>query len=278
MRYDFTDIAYIIPIRVDTEDRIKNLNSLISLLSITTTRPYFIIINDDSSPDKEHLKKIKWKYTDFCDIYFLENKKPFNRSLCFNKGFEIMERNNIKRDCIVCGDTDVFIKPEFIFEGYRNIKQNNIKCVFPNNGFFIDVKGSPKENFLSNLDFKILEKELPDFSELKMLYNKNNITVMHNNYKSGCVMFSTSSYKNINGYNPNFWGWGYEDDELVLRMEKLNIKYLRNNNNLAIAWHMSHPGTIKAANPFYQYNHDLCAKVQEMSSDDVARYITSWKI
>jgi len=278
MRYDFSDIAYIIPIRIDTLDRVKNLNSLLSLFSINTTRPYFLIINDDLEPDKDLLKKIKWKYTSYCDVYFLENKDSFNRGLCFNKGYDILQKNNIKRSCLVCGDTDVFIKPEYIFEGYKNIKQDNFKCVFPNNGFFIDVKSNTRDTFLNDLDFNILESQLPDFKELKMLYCDKDISVMHNNYKSGCVMFSTDSYKEVNGYNPNFWGWGYEDDELVNRMEKLDTKLKRINDEKAIAWHMSHPGTVKAANPHYQLNHDLCKKVEHMTNEEVAQYITTWTI
>ena len=36
-------------------------------------------------------------------------------------------------------------------------------------------------------------------------------------YFGGCVLFTTEQFERVNGYNPNYWDWGYEDDDLFYR-------------------------------------------------------------
>lgn len=51
-------------------------------------------------------------------------------------------------------------------------------------------------------------------------------------YFGGVTMFPTNIFEEINGYSNKYWGWGYEDDDLLFRCEEkvitLNKKYLRN--------------------------------------------------
>jgi len=51
-------------------------------------------------------------------------------------------------------------------------------------------------------------------------------------YFGGVTMFPIESFEKINGYPNEYWGWGYEDDELLRRCMKngleLNSEYKRN--------------------------------------------------
>ena len=42
-------------------------------------------------------------------------------------------------------------------------------------------------------------------------------------YFGGIVSFSTSQFQCINGFPNNYWGWGGEDDELMLRVKEVCI-------------------------------------------------------
>ena len=44
-------------------------------------------------------------------------------------------------------------------------------------------------------------------------------------YFGGVVSFSGKDYERINGYPNTFWGWGGEDDEMQLRLEKCHIQW-----------------------------------------------------
>lgn len=48
-------------------------------------------------------------------------------------------------------------------------------------------------------------------------------------YFGGVTMFPTQMFESIDGYSNKYWGWGYEDDDLLLRCRKNNIPL--NNKN-----------------------------------------------
>ncbi len=54
-------------------------------------------------------------------------------------------------------------------------------------------------------------------------------------YFGGVTMFPTEVFESIDGYSNKYWGWGYEDDDLLLRCKKadvsLDTKYFRNIGN-----------------------------------------------
>ena len=43
-------------------------------------------------------------------------------------------------------------------------------------------------------------------------------------YFGGVTMFPTEAFEKINGYSNKYWGWGFEDDDLLLRCIKKNIQ------------------------------------------------------
>jgi predicted glycosyltransferase involved in capsule biosynthesis len=60
----------------------------------------------------------------------------------------------------------------------------------------------------------------------------NNERELFDTYFGGVTMFNVKDFKKINGYSNKYWGWGYEDDDLLLRCIKnnldLNTLYLNN--------------------------------------------------
>lgn len=43
-------------------------------------------------------------------------------------------------------------------------------------------------------------------------------------YFGGVTLFPIKDFEKINGYSNKYWGWGFEDDDLLLRCKKKNIK------------------------------------------------------
>lgn len=48
--------------------------------------------------------------------------------------------------------------------------------------------------------------------------------VSFDEYFGGVTLFPSEIFKNINGYSNKYWGWGYEDDDLLLRCKKNSIE------------------------------------------------------
>ena len=72
---------------------------------------------------------------------------------------------------------------------------------------FHDVDMLPQNADYSYTDIAHLASRAEQF-EYKMPYSS---------YFGGVTMFSNEKFRNINGYSNNYWGWGAEDDDLLLR-------------------------------------------------------------
>ena len=100
-----------------------------------------------------------------------------------------------------------------------------------NIGFEIANKNNKKYNFFVFTDIDIL----PDKILSNYYFNKINgigcLGIRGTRYESNncftgtCVSFNKESFKKINGYPNNFWGWGGEDDCIHIRcnINKINF-------------------------------------------------------
>ena len=62
-------------------------------------------------------------------------------------------------------------------------------------------------------------------------YEKNNIKHFFGFYETigGIYYIPKNIYQKINGFSNKYFGWGKEDNDLLLRIQKYNIKIDRNN-------------------------------------------------
>lgn len=58
---------------------------------------------------------------------------------------------------------------------------------------------------------------------LHLATNFNEDREMFDTYFGGVTMFPIETFEKINGFSNKYWGWGYEDDDLLLRCEKNNV-------------------------------------------------------
>ena len=42
-------------------------------------------------------------------------------------------------------------------------------------------------------------------------------------YFGGITMFPIDLFKKVNGYSNEYWGWGFEDDDLLMRLTEQNV-------------------------------------------------------
>jgi hypothetical protein len=134
---------------------------------------------------------------------------------------------------------DYFLKKSIpLFDKYLNnykvvvIEQNNDfkfnRGILLNIGYDI-FKNNTKYIFTHDVDLN------PFTSTIKNLYNKsvkkNSIMGIYTSYcdtLGGIIKMRTSTFKKINGFPNNFWGWGLEDIELQNRAETFNLKITKN--------------------------------------------------
>ena len=62
MKHDLSNICYMIHVRVDIPERLRNLEIVMEYYHQTCTDVQFVIVNDDKQPD-QRLRRLYEKYT-----------------------------------------------------------------------------------------------------------------------------------------------------------------------------------------------------------------------
>lgn len=73
--------------------------------------------------------------------------------------------------------------------------------------------------------------DIPLHMATNLIGTKNFKRIVFDQYFGGVTLFPMNLFEKINGYSNNYWGWGYEDDDLLHRCQHfdipLNVKQLR---------------------------------------------------
>lgn len=258
--------------RRDVDDRFRNLEMVVKFYRENSQNLQIAIVNDDKELDKD-FKRLCKQYD--CKGLFMENPDVYWRTKAFNEMSKILDV-----DYLIAGDTDVIIDPKYLLKSKEmfNTEYEALGIVYPYNGMFIHLKQPMFEKFA--IDQSLVD--LLDKSQtLKPIpYDQDdNFLVAHNQSKGGMVMFYKQAFLDCNGYNPNFKGWGYEDDEILSRFQKMGFGVARVEDKDAVAWHLPHENTIREKHPYYDNNRRHSDFVCGASKwEELETYIWSWTI
>lgn len=272
MKTDLNNIGLMIHFRRDVDDRFRNLEMVVKFYRENSENLQIAILNDDKELDKD-FKRLCKQYD--CKGLFMENHAVYWRTKAFNEMSKVLDV-----EYLIAGDTDVIVDPVYIKQAKEmfNIPYQAVGIVYPYNGMFIHLKQPMFEKFAVDQSlFDLLEKS----QALKPVpYDQDeNFLVEHHHSKGGMVMFCKKAFSDCNGYNPNFKGWGYEDDEILARFKKTGFDICRVENKDAIAWHLPHENTVREKHPYYENNRkhfDFVCGCQDLGK--LRQYINSWEL
>lgn len=246
---DLKDVTFIIPIKLDSEDRVNNYKMVIEYLtSLFDTN--IIVCESDVTSHREVLdihKDVKYLFVE-------NNEDYFHRTKLLNIMTKMATTN------IICNyDVDVvFPKQQYIL-AIKKIKKGHAMC-FPYGGPFMNV---PKDLFNH-----VVNKEFHKIQE-------DDMELCHPNSLGGAFFFNKDIYMSIGLENENFKSWGYEDNERVMRMRKFGHSVERIGGFL---YHLDHERNVDSVpeNPYYKSNIAEFNKVSMMSPEQLATYVNSW--
>jgi hypothetical protein len=266
---DFSNISFITHARFDTQERIDNLKIRTNFYH---KYPNIQQIFCEDSQTPQLLNQIELNENDL--YLFRYNKDEWNKCLSYNLGFKLTTRPIL---CFI--DIDVIIHPDAILETAKYlIEDPQIGLMYPYNGLFLCVDPLLKKEFGEKFDYNVFDAHYPTSKQIN--FNNGKVTVGHNNSVGGIVMIHRDAFIKCNGYNPNFKGWGYEDNEIPHRFHILGYNVQRLNKSYPL-WHMPHDGVgsgKKADNPYYEQNRILCQKIESLSKIQLEEYIKEWQI
>lgn len=252
-KIDLLQTTFMIPLRIDNNDRMINLEIQLKYLLCNFNTNIIIIENGPIAyiPD------------------VLQNKLDGYNISCINYEFQktddtLFHRMKIINECLkkvttpVCSicDIDVLLPIESYIKTQTEILNGNYDMISP---FHPD----------SRYIYFVLEsyKHLLDVYniETQQKYSKFLKTIKIMNFFQSVgfiIFFNTEKYKEIGGEDENFIGWGPEDRERILRCLYNKFKYGRIMNEL---YHLEHYRGQNSTeeNPFFKSNSEYYDKQYE---------------
>jgi len=267
-KQDFKDISIIVPIRIDTKERGENLNIIWNFYKENCENVDFIFVENDC--------KIKSNlYIPINNIhYFIENTNVFNKCKTFNTGGKLSKRKYV---CFL--DVDIIINPQQIINAKNKIIENKMDLMIPYNGIAFYLTKESKDKFMIYKNYDYLVSIFPE--KFHTNYQNKNLLIANNQSVGGCIIMSNDFFYKINGFNPNILIWGYDDNEIISRSQKLDYKVGRINGRHDVLWHLPHEdknSKPKEQHPFYEQNHQIVSMVESSTKEQLQEYIKTWEI
>lgn len=265
--YDFSDISLITHIRVDTHERLRNITLRDKFYQNICTNLEFVYIEDD--------KTSKFKsYNPDNSIYELyKNDDEYQRPKCYNIGASLT-----RRKLLYFLDADCIIHPEHIFTAGRMLSKNDqIGAMNPYNRTAFYVNYNVKDSFEKNTTYDTLNSFFP--KTVRTHFTDSNLLVGNTNALGGAWLAREDKFKQYNGFNALFKGWGYEDNEFPVRLSKLGFSFGHVADSKAVLWHLPHDvegQSAKAGNKYLSHNQSILRSVQSIAPEDIKEYIKKW--
>ena len=262
-KIDLSKATFIIPIRIESDDRLRNvITSVCFLLSNFDTTVVIREVDRESRFSKDALPQISeffdGKYENLIHQFVKSDEPSFHRQKVLND--MIMEA---KTDVVVNYDCDIILPITSYVQAYEKVVNGTSDVVYPygNGNFQIQVFADDQivTDFLVNgFDFSVLKKRSKQFDA-----------------KYGFVQFFNRNVYIEGGLeNENFVAYAPEDVERFYRYTTLGYRVSRISD---VVYHLEHERTPNSwfNNPHMQSNNAEWEKIQTMDKNTLKKYITN---
>ncbi len=253
-KYDLKDTTILIPVRIDSQDRLNNISAIIKYLNKYFDTTIVILEVDAEKKINPEVFGINVKY-----IFEKDDNEVFKHTECNNLLVGFCES-----PIMAIYDTDVIISPDQLYQAVLSIRYGEADIVSPYDGDFMDVSEDIRDLFFETTDIKLLNS------------NKSEFSYLARHSWGGAILANKQEFKKIGLDNTNLVGYGPEDYERVKRAEILGCKVKRIKGPL---FHLKHERKINS----YYINTDTeiankieFLKVCNMSRSELETYINTW--
>jgi len=250
-KIDLKDCTFIIPVKLESQHRIKNAEIVLNFLNDNFDTN--IIIYEFETNKVPELINI----TD--NINYINEKnpenKPFHRTAFLNKMLKL-----VKTHITVNYDIDVILPLESYTLARDAIQlDSQFDLIFPYGfgQFQKMVSENIKDELISNKNiFKVMDEN----------------SIVHLAEFGHVQFFNTSSYIQGGMENEDFISYAPEDKERNYRFMNLGYKVGRINNSFV--YHLEHERNVDSndSNPFFQKNMELWQKILKMPIFELIEY------
>lgn len=248
IKYNLKDTTFIIPVRIDSKERLQNFFSVVKFLELNFTTNIIALEADTN----EKITKIKG----ITKIFVEDNNLIFHRTKYLNQ-MTLQSATPF----LAIWDADVIIPPEQIIEAVNVLRENEADMMSPFDGRCLNTISEINPGFYKNVDVDFLKKSE---SKMKMVWDQS---------VGGAVIVNRDKYIESGMENENFYGWGLEDFERVTRWEILGNRSFRVDGPLYHLWHPKGINSIYSSVENRKRLEKEFQKVSEMSRQELKVYI-----
>ena len=236
MKLDLRDTTFLIPIRIDSVDRLENILSVINFLRRNFNTN--IIVLEASLGVNSFLKRLLPK--DRCIKYtFIYDDDPIFFRTHYINFMTMMAVTPI----IAIWDADVIAPVTQISSAIEQIRLGSADVAHPYDGTSLESSDILRRLFIQTGNVDYLLKNL---NKMKVQYQPKVMT-------GGGFFLNADKYKKAGMENENFYGWGPEDFERYSRWQKFGYKLFRTEGFLI---HLTHQRDINSQfNSSFQMNN-----------------------
>lgn len=249
-------IAFLIPLRVDSKERERNLDCLLGELS-RLGNVEIRILEADRYP--RYRLKTACPEAIHC---FVEDKDPvFHRTRYLNRLLR-------ETECEIAGiwDTDVMLREDQLREATEAVQTGQAAMSFPYEGPFHMVSSDVSDAFRKEKSFTLLEASVASGTDVSLPHSVG-----------GAFFVNRKVYLQSGGENEHFYGWGPEDVERVKRMEILGLPVYRATGPLFHLYHPRKENSWHYTEEIERKNRMEFLKVCAMTRVELRQYIRSWE-
>lgn len=249
-RVDLSDVTFIVPLYVESEDRLRNLAIVLRFIA-HHFRTRVLVVEDTGKDASDRAKDIALGLG-FEHLAITGNDTPFfHKTWMANHGIE-----KATTPIVVVHDSDVVMnRLQYVLA--RNAVRDGGNVAFPYNGTVIDVPAENFATFPKSLDAESFDPLAPG-----------------NGYPGigahgGAVFFSRHAIETSGGFNEAIVAWGLEDREMIERLEKLGMPAQRGDGPL---FHLRHVRTVNSneTHPFWAANVRILDETRRMDRSALA--------
>lgn len=247
------DCTFIIPVKIEHEDRYQNSKSVLGFLNHHfRTNVIIYEISEDGNSRLDFLDDLKnLKVEHFTEL--LPKEGAFHRTRYLN-----IMLDKVKTPVVVNYDIDVFLPPESYLICRDRIVKGEVDVYYPY-GF-----GSSQYQVFQSVDRSRFHIDFTPESILSGISSDGKIRRYGSEY-GHCIFFNTEVYREFGGENEEFISYGPEDKERGLRFRACNkkVEWLD-----GVVFHFEHHrgNDSSLSNPYIQSNNNLFSQIQSLVS------------
>lgn len=265
-RAALTDTTVIVPVRIDSPDRLRNLGIALCWINRCCKGQRTIVLehaeaDEAGSTAREH----------GAEHVFLRSEGCFHKTRVFNLGIALADRR-----FVLLYDCDVLVPVRALDEALGVLRRGEADYVYPYNGVMLEV-ACPEPAPESILDAAFLSAEGAHHGDAREAAPAGT-TVLNGTVEEpstgGAVACERRRLLLDGGFNENIMSYGCEDTELETRVTKLGARVQRVPGYNC--FHLRHRrGADSHYNRLHAANFAEWKKVEAMPAGDLSRYVAN---